>query len=310
VYHTECYYDQDGDLRRRDALKRHAQSLEQKNDSLESIVGSLCDLPEPEAIAMLLEIRKGDKTKGLHPPSPISICLPATLGPLTLEYAFLRHMNFWNSGQEQLGLPKDNSASSVQDLGKDNLSNPYGNPADQDVGFWFRTLQDPEFIDHLLDLYFTWVHPFHQIFSKDRFLTDFRCMATNYCSALLVNAIAAFACHYTDAPSTVAQLRVHTTAGDHFFAEAKWLLTVDEEPSLTTVQALGIMGLRETSHGRVGSGYQYMGRCLRTALEMGLNLSATSDRLPPAVVEERNITFWGVFNFEAYVAHHTVDGHC
>lgn len=258
---------------------------------------------------MLFEIRKDDSGKSFDPLSQTSICLPPAFGPQSLELAFSHGASLANSGQARQNSPKNDSASLLQDHEADNESNHRGRITDQNVRYWFRIPQDPAFIKHLLDLYFTWVHPFHQIFSRDRFLTDFTCMASSHCSTPLVNAIAAFACHYTDTSSTVARPGDHTVAGDHFFAEAKRLLTADEEPSLTTVQALGIMGLREISHGRVSNGYQYMGRCLRTALEMGLNVSAKSDRLPPEVIEERKITFWGVFNFEAYVADHPVGGH-
>jgi hypothetical protein len=73
---------------------------------------------------------------------------------------------------------------------------------------------------------------------------------------------------------------------------------LDEKPSLSMVQALGIMSFRETSHGRDSNGYQYTGRCLRVALEMGLHLSVMSSSLRPAEYEARKITFWGVFNTE------------
>lgn len=241
--------------------------------------------------------------------SQTSICLPSPFGPQSLELAFSPGASLQNSGQARQSSPKTVSAFLLQDHEADNENNHRGRITDQNVRYWFRTPQDPEFIKHLLDLYFTWVHPFHQIFSRDQFLTDFTRMASSHCSAFLVNAIAAFACHYTDISCTFARLGNYPIAGDYFFAEAKWLLTADEEPSLTIVQALGIMGLREISHGRVSNGYQYMGRCLRTALEMGLNVSAKSDGLPPAVIEERKITFWGVFNFEAYVANGPVGGH-
>ena len=136
------------------------------------------------------------------------------------------------------------------------------------------------------------------MFSRDHFLHDFRSGQTGHCSRILANAIAAFACSYSDRLAALADPYDPSTAGDQFFAEAKRLLDLDEKPSLTMVQALGIMSFRETSHGRDSNGYQYTGRCLRVALEMGLHLSVMSSSLSPQEYEARKITFWGVFNTE------------
>ncbi len=61
------------------------------------------------------------------------------------------------------------------------------------------------------------------------------------------------------------------------------------------------MGLRETSQGRESNGYQYVGRCVRTALELGLHLSVVGSGLGSSEIEVRKVTFWGVFNLETYV---------
>ena len=91
------------------------------------------------------------------------------------------------------------------------------------------------------------------------------------------------------------------TAGDEFFAEARRQLDGMEQPSLTTVQALAIMSIREMSHGRESSGYHYAGRAVRMALELGLHLSVVSTGLQVAEIEVRKLTFWGVFCLETYV---------
>ena len=89
-----------------------------------------------------------------------------------------------------------------------------------------------------------------------------------------------------------------STAGDFYYAEARRLLDSSDKPSLTTVQALGIMSLREASAGRDSNGYQLAGRCVRMALEIGLHLSVVKDALRPAEAEMRNLVFWAVFNLE------------
>lgn len=163
---------------------------------------------------------------------------------------------------------------------------------------WFRVPQDAEFVEHLLNLFFSWVHPFYCFLSRDHFLYDMGRGRTDHCSAMLVNALLSFACHYSDRPSARADPGNPATAGDAYFAEAKRLLNQSERACVTTVQALGIMSARECSQGRDSNGYQLAGRCVRMALELGLHLSTMASGLRPSEVESRKVTFWGVFNLE------------
>jgi hypothetical protein len=139
---------------------------------------------------------------------------------------------------------------------------------------------------------------FYVIFSRECFLKDFRSGRDKYCSPLLVNAILAYACHFTDEPAARTDPDNPRTAGDHFFDEAKRLLFLDETPSLTTTQALCVMAMREPSAGRDSSGFMYMGRCMRMAIELGLHLNSSSAptlQLTPSENEVRKVTFWGCF---------------
>lgn len=163
---------------------------------------------------------------------------------------------------------------------------------------WFRTPQDLEFIDHLFELYFTWVHPFYHPFLKDAFLSDFRNAKTDNCSAMLVHAILALGCHYSDRPEARSYPANPATAGDQYYVEAKKIAEDEEKPLLTTVQALAIMSLRETSQGRDSNGYQLTGRAVRMALELGLHLSVIGKNSGSAEFEARRVTFWGIFNAE------------
>lgn len=166
---------------------------------------------------------------------------------------------------------------------------------------WFRHPQDTEFLNHLLELYFCWIHPFHPFFLRERFLHDMSVGRNESCSAMLLHAVLSFACHYSDRPMARTDLRSPGTAGDEFFAEAKQLLDGGGMPCITTVQALGVMSIRETSCGRDSNGYQYAGRAARMALELGLHLSSAGNGLPPTESGSRRLTFWTVFNLETFV---------
>ena len=163
---------------------------------------------------------------------------------------------------------------------------------------WTMVTQDAEFINHLLQLYFCWVHPFYVLFSEECFRRDMASRRSKYCSPLLVNAILATACNYSDQPEARTNPMDPLTAGNHFFAEARRLLNEDERTCLTTVQALAVLSLREASCARDSSGFQYIGRSIRMVLEMGMHLSLNAQQsggLTPAEIEVRKITAWGCF---------------
>lgn len=123
---------------------------------------------------------------------------------------------------------------------------------------------------------------------------------SQYCSALLVNAVLALGCAYSDRLEARLNQQDPSTAGDHFFAEAKRLLVDDDSSDLTTVQALAIMCLREASFGRDSSGFQFAGRSVRMLIELGLHLSIgpAGANLKPSEVEARKNTFWGCFIYD------------
>jgi len=169
---------------------------------------------------------------------------------------------------------------------------------------WTNVTQDMDFVRQLFDLYLEWCHRFYPVFSSECFLNDFESGRQKYCSPLLVNAICSMGCHFSDDPRARTNPDDARTAGDHFFAEARRLLAEDETTSLTTIQALCVMGIREPSAGRDSSGFAYMGRSLRMAIEIGLHLdspsSAAALRLTPSEIEVRKLTFWGIFVLEKY----------
>lgn len=64
---------------------------------------------------------------------------------------------------------------------------------------------------------------------------------------------------------------------------------------LTTIQALGLMSVREAGCGRDYESRFYAGQSTRLALEMGLHLVRDSEDVENAV---RSATFWGAFSLD------------
>jgi hypothetical protein len=153
---------------------------------------------------------------------------------------------------------------------------------------WTTVTSDRLLVEHLLALYFCWEYPICATVSKKHFLEDFRRGYSRYCSPLLVNALLALACRFSDRPSIRRNKDDGTTAGDNFYAEA-WKLFREEHDHhvITTVQALGIMSIREASCGRISQSSFLSGESMRIAIEMGLH-------------DHDHATFWGAFTLNEY----------
>ncbi|KAI1391792.1 nitrogen assimilation transcription factor nirA [Hypoxylon trugodes] len=159
---------------------------------------------------------------------------------------------------------------------------------------WTAVTSDGSLVSHLLALYFCWEYPTFASLSKEHFLRDFRDGRERYCSPILVNALLALGCRFSTQPNTRANPNDPRTAGDHFFKESLRLFYREQEHhNLTTIQALGIMSIREASCGRDSESWYYAGQSIRLAIEMGLHrLQNDGDEDELAV---QAATFWGAF---------------
>ncbi|KAI1177859.1 fungal-specific transcription factor domain-containing protein [Nemania sp. FL0916] len=159
---------------------------------------------------------------------------------------------------------------------------------------WTNITNDSALVEHLLALYFCWEYPTFASLSKEHFMRDYVHGRHRYCSPILVNALLALGCRFSTQPNTRANPNEPRTSGDHFFKEALRLLY--REPNnhtLTTIQALGIMSIREASCGRDSESWYYAGQSVRLAIEMGLHrLNDDGDEDELAV---QAATFWGAF---------------
>ena len=103
---------------------------------------------------------------------------------------------------------------------------------------------------------------------------------------------------FSDKPEGRADPNDSTTAGDHFFEEAKALLAGRADQSVPTIQALALMSLREASCGQERISLSYTLQSIRMAVESGLHMDCSA--LPGSTFscgerEVRAATFWGCF---------------
>ena len=164
------------------------------------------------------------------------------------------------------------------------------------VLFWTNVSTSHILVGHLFDLYFTWIHPIHMLFSELDFRYSFQNNDGPYCSRPLVNAICAMACHLLENENeNIQRNEVNqeeaATLREGFMNEARKYLSTANRMDLTTVQTFSVMYLVGFSSGKARSAVGY----LRSAVE-GLS-TATGGQSD----EAREITTWGVNCLNTYV---------
>ena len=294
VYKTPCFYDSESDQRRKSALNKDIATLKGEKESLVTIIKAIKSYSEAEVAEIVQLIRANENLDVIAETLRKNATLPdiadISLGG-ELSNQFIGRAAFEGGTIRAYGLSSNLGLASEQETRPTQLNHTED---------WTLVTRDKNFIQLLLKLYFLWVHPFYCFFSEKLFLDDLTNNRTGHCSSLLVNAILAVACHYSDRPEARSDPHDHNTAGDHFFAEAERILNQHNTADLTTVQALALMGLREASVGRPNSGFRYSGRCMRMVVELGLHISIGPDdfELDPRNLEARKITFWACYNYD------------
>ena len=293
VYTTPCFYDSESDHRRKSALNKDIATLKGENESLVTIIKSIKSSSDAEVADIVQRIRANENLDVIAEKLQNYVTLPdisdmSLRGELSNQ--FIGRAAFEGGTIRAYGLSSNLGLASEEEARPVQLNHPED---------WTLVTRDENFIQSLLDLYFLWMHPTHCFFSETMFLDDLRNKRTGHCSSLLVNAILAAACHYSDRSEARTDPHDDRTAGDHFFEEAVRILNQDDTADLTTVQALALMGLREVSAGRPNSGFRYSGRCMRMLVELGLHINGPDEfELDARDLEARKITFWACYNYD------------
>ncbi|KAL8710635.1 MAG: hypothetical protein Q9220_004859 [cf. Caloplaca sp. 1 TL-2023] len=149
---------------------------------------------------------------------------------------------------------------------------------------WTPVTSSPSLLGHLFELYFTWVHPVHMLFSELDFKRSFESNDGTYCSPALVNAICAMACHLIDGDEEYVQDLDVDGLATGFMNQARHEVRPQDYTRLSSVQALAIMYLADLSAGRARSAIGY----LRAAVEY-LKAADLDGQSP----EARELSFWG-----------------
>jgi hypothetical protein len=170
-----------------------------------------------------------------------------------------------------------------------------GSSAAHDGLYWTKVIADTDLLKHLLELYFTWVHPVHMVMSEPHFRASFNGHDEHYCSSALVNAMCAMACHLLDPEDETADMDGLDAEqlGERFIEEGRSLIGPDDQNKLTTVQAFAIMFLHDSGSGKALKASSY----LRFASTSLTDPSFQSDIHRDAW----QITMWGVHSLNVCV---------
>ena len=311
-------YDPNSDHRRKGVFKKDADSLRTKHTTLQTLIQALLNYDEEDAFDLVRQIRSCDDLE-------------------TVAQSIVARQNGLLSTSEKGDQVNDASVAEVDQFeselsgkmselfldgsrkfigGTSNLIFlPPGSELHESssivntepIGRWTRVTEDDGLISHLLTMYFTWHYPFFTILAKDMFYRDLmRGVSSQYCSALLVNAMLALGCHFSSLPGAYSDPDNIATAGNHFFKEAKRLIHENDEhenTKLCTVQAFALMSVREAGCGREGKGWVYSGLSFRMAFDLGLNVDAAhlTHNLSDEEIDARRITFWGCYVIDKFV---------
>ncbi|KAJ9651383.1 hypothetical protein H2198_009327 [Neophaeococcomyces mojaviensis] len=197
------------------------------------------------------------------------------------------------------GLAPLSRAAQERLLGEEDLGGPRYLAA-----AWTNVTTNNLLVQHLLALYFCWEYPTFASLSKEHFLVDYDSGRHRYCSPLLVNAILAIGAKFSDFPEARENPDDPSTAGNHFFHEAQRLLGFEDVPSVTTIQALNLMSLRQASCGNDMSSWHHARHAMRIAIDLDLPnddpnqeylRNSSNSRMERQV---RIATFWGCFSLE------------
>ncbi len=156
-----------------------------------------------------------------------------------------------------------------------------------DPRYWTNVSTEADLIEHLIKLYFTWIHPVHMLFDEQHFMSSFRDCADSYCSSALVNIICAMSCHLlhdTRDDDEQTKLGIESLR-TRFINESLSLMKYGDFEKMTSIQTYAIMFLVElgSGHGLIASSH------LRLAVE-SLIAKQTSEQ----TTEAEEVTAWGI----------------
>jgi len=311
--------------------KKNEENLKTKNSTLHTLIQAVLNYPEddvPALIRLMRTCESLDKVAEVVAAKERGEDVDLDEDIVELERGESNSPTFEAQLSRKMGTLKLNDGRILSVGGTSNLifgtlDGENSIDADDDdfrrsnpITSWSTVTADPDLVTHILNHYFTWHYTFFTILPKASFYKQFlqgqppegTRRKTEYCSPLLVNTLLSLGCHFTSSPGTREVPSDASTAGDHFFKEAKRLLYEGDElakPSLATVQALALMSVREAGCAREANGWVYSGMAFRMSCDLGLSFQTPfglvfnrTESFGDEEEDARRVTFWGCFQID------------
>ncbi|KAF2433479.1 hypothetical protein EJ08DRAFT_658016 [Tothia fuscella] len=166
----------------------------------------------------------------------------------------------------------------------------------RNVSRWTRVTPAEGLVDHLMYLFFTWVHPIHMLFSEHHFLEDYKAGRDIYCSSTLVNAICAMGCFFLiDENSNTQEARkLMVKFGD----QVRRQVELEEKMTATSIVVYSLLFLIELGGGQARKAYSH----LRLAAESLRDMDKSSWAVDAVEITVSGVsalnTIWAAFAFQ------------
>lgn len=159
-------------------------------------------------------------------------------------------------------------------------------------------LPSPEVMTRLLNLYFTYVHPFAPVMVWSKFLRRLQNKDYSPSFLFLLNSLFALSSRFSDDVSLRTDPTKPETMGLHFVEKAKAILdTIYDSPDIHCVGGLILLSYQQMGTGGGFRAWMFIGLAIRMAQHLGLNRDCVKLNPHMHVLdrEERNRVWWTCF---------------